>query len=47
MTKPLHGGHAAEVGALAAMGAAKGLTGALDMLEGEVGFGAAMSVNPD
>ena len=47
MTKPLHGGHAAEVGAIAAMGAAKGLTGALDMLEGEVGFGAAMSVNPD
>ena len=47
MTKPLHGGHAAEVGALAAMGAAKGLTGALDMLEGEVGFGAAMSVDPD
>ena len=47
MTKPLHGGHAADVGAMAAMGAAKGLTGALDMLEGEVGFGAAMSVNPD
>ena len=47
MTKPLHGGHAADVGAMAAMGAAKGLTGALDMLEGAVGFGAAMSVNPD
>ena len=47
MTKPLHGGHAADVGAMAAMGAAKGLTGALDMLEGDVGFGAAMSVNPD
>jgi 2-methylcitrate dehydratase PrpD len=47
MTKPLHGGHAADVGAMAAMGAAKGLTGALDMLEGEVGFGAAMSVSPD
>ncbi len=47
MTKPLHGGHAADAGAMAAMGAAKGLTGALDMLEGEVGFGAAMSVNPD
>ena len=47
MTKPLHGGHAADVGAMAAMGAAKGLTGALDMLEGEVGFGAAMSVDPD
>lgn len=47
MSKPLHGGHAAEAGALAAMAAAKGVTGALDILEGEVGFGAAMSVNPD
>lgn len=47
MTKPLHGGHAADVGAMAAMAAAQGVTGALDILEGEVGFGAAMSVNPD
>ena len=47
MTKPLHGGHAADVGAMAAMGAAKGLTGALDIIEGEFGFGAAMSVSPD
>ena len=47
MTKPLHGGHAAEVGALAAMAAAKGVTGAPDILEGEVGFGAAMSEDPD
>src|SRR3990172_2873373 len=47
MTKPLHGGHAADVGAMAAMAAAKGVTGALDLLEGEVGFGAAMSVDPD
>jgi len=47
MTKPLHGGHAADVGALAAMAAAKGVTGALDILEGEVGFGAAMSSEPD
>lgn len=47
MTKPLHGGHAADVGAMAAMAAAKGVTGAVDILEGEVGFGAAMSVNPD
>jgi len=46
MSKPLHGGHAADAGALAAMAAAKGVTGALDILEGEVGFGAAMSVNP-
>jgi 2-methylcitrate dehydratase PrpD len=47
MTKPMHGGHAADAGSWAAMAAVKGLTGALDMLEGEVGFGNAMSVNPD
>jgi 2-methylcitrate dehydratase PrpD len=47
MSKPLHGGHAADAGALAAMAAAKGVTGALDILEGAVGFGAAMSKNPD
>jgi 2-methylcitrate dehydratase PrpD len=42
MSKPLHGGHAAECGLLAALAAAHGVTGALDILEGEVGFGAAM-----
>ena len=47
MGKPLHGGHAAEAGALAALGAWKGVTGVPDILEGEVGLGAAMSVNPD
>ena len=47
MSKPLHGGHAADAGALAAMAAAKGVTGALEILEGEVGFGAAMSENAD
>lgn len=47
MTKPLHSGHAADVGSMAAMAAAKGVTGALDIIEGEFGFGAAMSVNPD
>ena len=47
MSKPLHGGHAADVGALSAMAAAKGVTGALDILEGEVGFGAAMSSGAD
>ena len=47
MSKPLHAGRAAEAGVLAALGAAKGVTGVHDMLEGEVGFGAAMSVNPD
>jgi 2-methylcitrate dehydratase PrpD len=47
MGKPMHGGHAAEAGALAALGAAKGVTGVHDILEGEVGLGAAMSVKPD
>ena len=47
MSKPLHAGHAADAGAMAALGAAKGITGALDILEGEAGFGAAMSVNPN
>jgi 2-methylcitrate dehydratase PrpD len=46
MTKALHAGHAAWVGVTAARGAAHGVTGALDILEGEAGFGAAMSVNP-
>lgn len=43
MTKPLHAGHAAQVGVQAAMAAANGVTGAPDILEGEAGFGAAMS----
>ena len=43
MTKPLHAGHAANVGVLAAMAAANGVTGAPDLLEGAAGFGAAMS----
>jgi len=47
MGKPLHGGHAAEAGALAALGAWKGVTGVPDILEGEVGLGNAMSVKPD
>ncbi len=47
MAKPLHGGHAAEAGALAALCALQGVTGVADILEGEVGFGAAMSVDPD
>lgn len=42
MSKPLHAGHAADAGALAAMGASTGVTGALDVIEGPVGFGAAM-----
>jgi 2-methylcitrate dehydratase PrpD len=32
---------------MSALAAKKGLTGTLDMLEGELGFGAAMSKNPD
>ena len=43
MTKPLHAGHAASVGVMSAMAAASGVTGAADILEGEAGFGAAMS----
>ena len=47
MSKPLHGGHAADAGILAALAASKGVTGALDILEGKEGFGNAMSVDPD
>lgn len=47
MSKPLHGGHAADAGVLAAMAASKGVTGALDILEGKEGFGNAMSIHPD
>ena len=47
MSKPMHAGHAAEVGVTTALGAERGLTGALDLLEGERGFGAAMSRNVD
>ncbi len=47
MTKPLHAGHAAEAGVLAALAAETGVRGAHDMLEGERGFGAAMSRHPD
>jgi 2-methylcitrate dehydratase PrpD len=47
MSKPMHSAHAAESGVLAAMAAAKGVTGVHDIIEGEVGFGAAMSVKPD
>jgi 2-methylcitrate dehydratase PrpD len=47
MTKPLHAGHAADVGVMAAYGSQSGVTGALDILEGPVGFGAAMSRDVD
>ncbi|WP_313025857.1 MmgE/PrpD family protein [Pseudomonas lopnurensis] len=39
MSKPLHAGRAAEAGVLAALLAKEGFTGALDILEGEVGYG--------
>lgn len=47
MSKPLHSGHAAEAGLLAAMAAAHGFSGAADVLEGEAGFGPAMAASPD
>jgi len=46
MTKALHSGHAAWVGVTAGTCATHGVTGVLDILEGEAGFGAAMSVKP-
>jgi len=47
MTKPIHAGRAAEGGVLAARFAKEGGIGALDILEGELGFGNAMSKNVD
>lgn len=47
MGKPLHAGHAAEAGALAAILAEKGMTGAPGMLDGGLGFGNAMSRDVD
>ena len=47
MSKPLHAGRAAEAGLLAAQLARRGLTGSLDALDGEAGFGQAMSTGPD
>lgn len=47
MSKPLHAGRAAETGVLVALAAEKGVTGAKDILEGQRGFGAAMSKEPD
>ena len=47
MSKPLHPGRAAEGGLLAAQLAARGITGSLDVLDGEAGFGVAMSTDAD
>jgi 2-methylcitrate dehydratase PrpD len=43
MSKPMHAGHAAEAGVLAARAAAAGVTGAPDALHGSAGFAAATS----
>ena len=47
MSKPLHAGRAAEAGVTAALAAGEGVTGSLDVIEGEAGFGRAMSDGPD
>lgn len=47
MSKPLHAGHAAEAGSLAALAASEGFTGAPDVLDGPAGFAAAMSEGTD
>jgi len=47
MGKPLHAAHGAEVGVTTALAAERGVTGALDILEGARGFGAAMSRDVD
>jgi 2-methylcitrate dehydratase PrpD len=47
MSKPLHAGRAAEAGVTAALAAREGVIGSLDVIEGEAGFGKAMSNGPD
>lgn len=47
MSKPLHAGRAAEAGLSAAQMAREGVTGALDILDGEAGLGRAMGAGPD
>lgn len=47
MSKPLHAGRAAEAGATAALAARDGVTGSLDVIEGDAGYGKAMSDGPD
>ena len=46
MTKPMHPGHAAEIGLNAALLAQAGMTGTPDLLEGDAGFGVALCKNP-
>jgi 2-methylcitrate dehydratase PrpD len=47
MSKPLHAGRAAEAGVTAALAAREGVTGSLDVIEGDAGYGRAMSDGPD
>lgn len=47
MSKPLHAGHAAEAGVLAALAAEQGVTGSVDVLDGEDGMGRAMADSPN
>jgi 2-methylcitrate dehydratase PrpD len=47
MGKPLHAGRAAEAGVMAAQLAARGMRASLDVLDGEAGFGQAMSTAAD
>jgi 2-methylcitrate dehydratase PrpD len=47
MSKPMHAAHAADAGLLAAAAAREGVTGSLDVIEGEAGFGRAMGAGPD
>jgi 2-methylcitrate dehydratase PrpD len=47
MSKPMHAGHAAQAGLTAALAAREGVTGSLDVIEGEAGYGRAMSDGPD
>ncbi|MGZ5649753.1 MAG: MmgE/PrpD family protein [Usitatibacter sp.] len=47
MSKPLHAGRAAEAGVLAALAAREGVTGSLDVIDGEAGMGRAMGDGPD
>jgi len=42
MSKPMHAGRAAEAGVTAALVAAEGVTGSLDIMEGDAGYGRAM-----
>ncbi|MET1114642.1 MAG: MmgE/PrpD family protein [Comamonas sp.] len=47
MSKPLHSGRAAEAGVAAAAMAQQGVTGSLDVFEGRMGMGVAMSNAPE